>query len=213
MKPTILFIACGILFGISTTSRLRADQLEMQNGDRYVGKILSVSEESVLLQSEVLGKVKLPRNKVASLAFGTNAIASKTAGAVASVSVPTNLPDVASVAALRKANTNLAATAANLSANPDLVRQVREHMLAGSPEAAGKYDELISGFASGKLNVSDIRREAKSAADQMRKLKRELGPEVADSLDAYLEVLDGFLKETANETTTTSPVPPKPPVR
>jgi hypothetical protein len=214
MKPTVLILSCGIILGINATFHLRADQLEMQNGDRYVGKILSVAADRVEFQSDVLGKVSLPRAKVANLAFGTNAPAPKVESNVAPVSVPTNLPDVSSLAALTKAGTNLTATAPNLSANSDLARQVREQMLAGSPGAAGKYDELVSGFMSGKLNVNDIRREAKSSADQLRKLKSELGPEVGDSLDAYLEVLDNFLNESADETKpSSSTVRPKTPVR
>lgn len=204
MKHIVLFLSCGIILGLNATFHLRADQLEMQNGDRYVGKILSVTADRVELQSDVLGKVSLPRNKVANLSFGTNVPPVKTAGnaTTAQTSVPTNLP---AVATLPGADTNLAATAPNLSANSDLVRQVREQMLAGSPGAAGKYDELVNGFANGTLNVNDIRREAKSSADQLRKLKSELGPEVGDSLDAYLEVLDNFLNESAKGA---SPLPP-----
>jgi hypothetical protein len=207
MKPTVLFFWCGITLGITATAHLRADQLEMQNGDRYVGKVLSVSANTVVLQNDVLGKINLPRNKVMSLAFGTNVVASKAATNVATVSVPTNLPDVASLAALAKSNTNL-------SVNADVVRQIREQMLAGSPEAAGKYDELASGLMSGKLNLNDIRREAKSSAEQLRKLKSELGPEAGDSLDAYLQVLDSFLNESADASTNVAPkVQPKVPVR
>jgi len=50
---------------------------------------------------------------------------------------------------------------------------------------------------SGKLNLNDLRREAKTSADQLRALKRDLGPDAGESLDIYLNVLDGFLKETA----------------
>ena len=80
-------------------------------------------------------------------------------------------------------------------------------MLAGSPEAAGKYDEMVNGLMSGELNLNDLRREAKSSADQLRELKRDLGPEAGDSIDAYLVVLDNFLKETAAEPTNATPAP------
>ncbi len=211
MKPHILSVSLGLILLTIANPRLRADQLEMQNGDRYVGKILSVSADSVLLQSSVLGKISLPRNKVATLSFATNAVTTKPVGDVASAF--TNLPDVSSLATLAKDNTNLAATAHTLSANPELVRMIREQLLAGSPEAAGKYDELVSGFSSGKLTISDIQREAKSTAAQMRKMKQELGPEVGESLDAYLEILDGFLKETDLGTSAPPAAQPKAPAR
>jgi hypothetical protein len=206
MRTKALFISFGIIFGFIASSHLRGDQLQMQNGDHYFGKVLSVTADTVVLQSEVLGKINVPRKKVASLAFGTNAALPRVTGNVAPVSVPTNLPDAAAVAALAKGNTDLAATCQNLTANADLVRQVREQMLSGNPEVGAKYDELVSGYMSGKLNMNDLRREAKSSADQLRAAKRELGPEAEDALDAYIEVLDGFLKETASEPAGTKPV-------
>ena len=196
MKTSVLFLSCGIILGILAPFHLRADQLEMQNGDRYVGKVLSVTADTVVLQNEVLGKINVPRSKVTSLAFGTNVVAPKAAN-TATVSTSTNLPDVVALTELAKGDTNLSTTIAN----SELVRQLREQV-AGSPEATGKFNELMNGFLTGKLNVNDIRREAKSSADQLRELKRELGPEASESLDSYLKILDGFLNES--ETAPTS---------
>ena len=53
---------------------LQADQVEMQNGDRFSGKVFSVSADTVVLQSDTLGKITVPRKKVASLTFGTNTV-------------------------------------------------------------------------------------------------------------------------------------------
>src|SRR5438270_6973991 len=47
------------------TVQLRADQVEMQNGDRYVGTVLSLGTNTLVLHSEVLGDLTLPRGKVA----------------------------------------------------------------------------------------------------------------------------------------------------
>ena len=76
------------------------------------------------------------------------------------------------------------------------IQQIREQMLGGSREAASKYDQMVSGLLSGSISMDDLRREAKSSEDQLRQLKRELGPDAGDSLDGYLEVLDNFLKES-----------------
>ena len=57
---------------------------------------------------------------------------------------------------------------------------------------------------SGKLSADDIRAEAKSAADQLRGLKREGGEEAGFAADAYLSILDHFLKETAPSGSTTN---------
>ena len=50
---------------------------------------------------------------------------------------------------------------------------------------------------SGKLTVDDIRKEAKSAADQLKELKRDLGEDGGWALDGYLTILDNFLRETS----------------
>lgn len=207
MSARHLLASSGILFIFAAAPLLRADQVEMQNGDRYFGKVLSVTADTVVLESEVLGRINVPRKKVASLAFGTNAVAPQVATPVAPVSVPTNLPTAASVAALVRTNANRSAALRDLGANTNSIRQIRDQMLAGSPEAAGKYDELINGLMSGKMDMNDLRREAQSSADQLRALKGELGPEAGDLLDAYLDVLDNFLKETATQPTSAVPVP------
>ena len=57
---------------------------------------------------------------------------------------------------------------------------------------------------SGKLSVNDIRAEAKTAADQLRALKRDGGEEAGFATDAYLAILDHFLKETAPSASATN---------
>ena len=207
MRTKLLFVSSGIFFIFVAAPWLRADHVEMQNGDRYFGKVLSVSADTVTLESEMLGKINVPRKKVASLAFGTNAAAPKAATNVAHISAPTNPPTAASLAVLAGTNADLSAAIRNLGANTNFIRQIREQMLAGSPEAASNYDEMVNGLMSGKLNLDDLRREAKSSADQLRALKRDLGPEAGGSLDAYLDVLDNFLNETAAEPTNAAPAP------
>jgi hypothetical protein len=207
MRTKLLFVSSGIFFLFVAAPCLRADQVEMQNGDRYLGRILSVSADTVTLESELLGKIDVPRKKVASLAFGTNAAAPKATTNVAPISGPANPPTAASPAGLAGTNVDLSAALRNLGANTNFIGQIRGQMLAGSPEAASNYDEMVSGLMSGKLNLDDLRRQAKSSADQLRALKRDLGPEAGGSLDAYLEVLDHFLKETAAEPASATPAP------
>ena len=45
---------------------------------------------------------------------------------------------------------------------------------------------MVNGLLSGQMNLNDVRREARSSADQLRELKKELGPDADDSLDGYL---------------------------
>jgi hypothetical protein len=207
MRTKFLFVSSGIFFIFVAALWLRADQVEMQNGDRYFGRVLSVSADTVTLESEVLGKINVPRKKVASMAFGANAAAPKTAANAAPISVPTKPPTAASPAVLAGTNADLSAALRNLGANTNFIGQIRGQMLAGNAEAASNYDEMVNSLMSGKLNLDDLRREAKSSADQLRALKRDLGPDAGGSLDAYLDVLDNFLKETATERTNATPAP------
>ena len=208
MRFQRLLSTFGALFLVIAAPRLRADQVEMQNGDRYAGKVVSVSEDTVVLDSDLLGKVTLPRKKVAALMMGANVAVPKMASnIIMGVAAPANPPVKAPTSALANTNVDLSAELRQLGANTNFVGQIRQQMLAGSPEAAGKYDEMVNGLMSGQLNLNDLRREAQSDADQLRELKRDLGSDAGDSIDAYLSVLDSFLKETANEPTNAIPAP------
>jgi hypothetical protein len=194
------WLAC--ILTVSAMS-LRADQLQMQNGDRYAGKVLSVTSDSVVLQSDVLGKVTLPRNKISVLTFGDSASTN---------AAPTNTTTVAAapVASPNSATTNadIAAALGKLGGNTNFIQQVRQQMLTGSPQATEKYNELVTGLMTGKLNVSDIRNEAKASIDRINELKAELGPEAGDSLDGYLTILQSFVNETAPTEAATPAIPP-----
>src|ERR1700728_853981 len=80
-------------------SMVRADRIEMQNGDRYSGAVLSMTPETVILQSEVLGQLKLPRNKVSTISLGAATNASHLA-------ISTNAPAPASPVATRQSTAN-----------------------------------------------------------------------------------------------------------
>src|SRR5512135_1276157 len=48
----------------------RGDNVQMQNGDRYVATVVSMDSETLVIRNDVLGTVRLPRGKVASISFG-----------------------------------------------------------------------------------------------------------------------------------------------
>jgi hypothetical protein len=85
-----------------------------------------------------------------------------------------------------------------LGSNTNLIQQVQKQFLSGAgPEANDKFNEMLGGLMSGKLSVDDIRAQAKTAAEQLRTLKREGGEEAGFATDAYLAILEHFLNETA----------------
>jgi hypothetical protein len=195
MSASRLSVLFGIIFMFAAAPVLRADRLDLQNGDRYFGRVISISGDSVVLESDVLGKITVPRKNVTGLLFGTNTAAMMPGTNAAQSSVLTNLSAVP-LSSLAGTNADMAALLRNLDVKTNSILQIREKMLAGSPEATGKFDDMVNGLLSGQLSVDDIRREAKSSADQLRELKREIGPDAGDSVDAYLSVLDHFLAET-----------------
>jgi hypothetical protein len=175
------------------TTWLRADQIEMQNGDRYLGKVLSLTTNKLVIQSDVLGRLTLPRDKVALITLGATNTVRVAVSAPAQVSPPP--------VALTNTSTDISSALRSLGSDTKTIEQVRGQLLAGAgADANKKFDELLSGMASGKLNLDGIRSEARSAASQLRELKKELGPDASEPLDAYLNILDNFLKEAAPST-------------
>ena len=186
-----LFCAALVLF--AAPGRLRADQVEMQNGDRYAGQVLSIETNIVVLQSDVLGTLRLPRAKVAAITLGPDS-----APTPLRLPAPTNGQVRAASPAPTNAAPNPSPALRQLGANTNLVQQVQKQFLGGAgPEANTKFNDLLGGLMSGRLSVDDIRAEARTAADQLRALKREGGAEAGFAADAYLAILDHFLRETA----------------
>lgn len=177
-----------------------ADQVEMKNGDRYVGQVVSLSTDSLVLKNEILGTIKLPREKVSQLTFGTNVVATVTPRPA------TNALIAGRPAGLAAKATTLARSQPTSASPTNVMRQVQEQLLLNaSPQAQQKYQELASGFLSGQVSESQIRAEAQAAADQLKKLKAELGADAGEELDGYLAILESFLGET--KATPVAPVP------
>ncbi len=201
-KACLLGICCLVFgffaLGIAMTSF--ADQVEMKNGDRYVGQVISLSADSLVLKNDILGTIKLPREKVSQLTFGTNAVAAATPRPA------TNAVTAALPAGLSAKAAALARSQPTSASPTNVMRSVQEQLLLNaSPQAQQKYQELASGFLSGQVSESQIRAEAQSAADQLKKLKAELGADAGDELDGYLAILESFLGET--KAGSTAPVP------
>ena len=164
-------LICAALVLFTAAGRLPADQVELQNGDRYVGHVLSLNSNSVVLQSDVLGTLRLPRSKVAVITLGPGRATNSPA-----LPVPADAVTPAPSAASTLAVSNLPPALPGLSLSTNLVQQVQKQFLSGAgPEANNKFNELLGGLMSGKLSVEDIRAEAKTAADQLRALQRESG--------------------------------------
>ncbi len=189
---SLLLIACGISF---------ADQVRMLNGDVYFGTVTLLNSNALVLHSEVLGNVQLPRQKVAGVNLG--------ASFAGNANVPETVRPSATISntivSRPAAVSTPAASLQQLASQTNLIRQVQGQFLAeAGPEANGKFETMMQALGSGEMNINDLRAEAKKAAAQIRELKRGLGEGDSSTLDGYLSILEKFLKDSPASEGTTS---------
>jgi hypothetical protein len=154
---------------------------------------LSLNTNLVVFRNDVLGTIRLPRAKVAGITLGPRS-------ATNSPALPslTNGQFRAPPPAPAKATSSVSPAFSQLGTSTNLIQQVQKQFLNGAgPEANDKFNELLGGLMTGKLSVNDIRAQAKTAADQLRALKRDTGEDAGFATGTYLAILDHFLKETA----------------
>lgn len=195
---TALVLSCVLAI---TTAAGRGDQVQMQNGDQYFGRVLSLSSDTLTLQSEFLGSVKLPRSRISAINFGVNA------PVVAQSHTSTNQVAIAKPALSTNGSPELSKTLRQLRTQTNLVSQVQSQLLSGAgSDANAKFNELLNGLMGGQLNIGDIRAQAQDAATQLRAAKKDLHDD-SGLLDAYLTILEHFVKETQGEAPARAPSP------
>lgn len=199
----ITFLAAVFLLAAVAS---RADRIIMQNGDILNGKVLTMTTNTLVLQNDNLGVVTLPRAKVSNITFG--AVIMKVSAAVPPTANAIVRPPTAG--ADTNSSPDLQAMLRGIRGESNLVQQVEAQVLgsSASPAAVNKFNELLDGLSTGKIDINELRAEAQSAADQLKEYKKEMGSEAGGEIDSYLTVLDNFLQETAQPNdATNSPAP------
>jgi hypothetical protein len=188
LREVSLFAALMLLGAVAP---VQADQVVMQNNDHYNGKVLSVTTNALVLQSEILGTVTLPRGKVAFITLGSEGATN--ASRLAAL-VPSRAPSVLKT----NAASELSAQVRQLGSQTNLLQQVQSQFLAAaSPEANARFNRMVNDLATGRMDINSLRTQAQSAAAQLRSLEKEAGADDSGTLDIYLSILDKFLKESA----------------
>ena len=191
-------IRLAAAWAVFLSARLCADQVVMQNGDVLNGAVLSADTNHVILQNENLGEVMLSRAKIRRISF-SSAVAS---AAPAEPAISTNVPEPG----LAQTNSDLATMLRGLSGHTNLIAAVQSQFIgSGNPEAVKQFNDLLSGLGSGQMDINGLRQQAQSEADQLRSLKKDLGPGESVEVDGYLAILDEFLRETAPANAATNP--------
>jgi hypothetical protein len=207
MKTTRLLVVL-VAGSLWSANPLRADQVVMENGDKYNGKVLSLTTNTLVLQSENLGSIALPRARITSILLGPGAAATAPPAAASA-----NPPARPSAPSTTNSVADLPSALRGLRSQTNLIQQVQSQILGSAgPEATGKFNELLDGLSTGKIGLGDLRTEVQTAVNQLRSLKKDVGPDAESEVESYLAILEEFLKETAplNASTNSSRTAPKP---
>lgn len=175
-RISILLLVAAFL-GVST---LQADSVQLVNGDVVSGKVISLDAKQLKLQSDVFGQMTIERTKIASIHLGDAPVAKK----------PTTPPQPAGAQ-------DLAEQLRRQGVDPKTLNEVKKVFpLLATPAAGNYFDKTVSGLMTGTIGVQDVRKDAVKAVDEIKKLEKELGPEVTQALRPYLGILEEFIRET-----------------
>ncbi len=174
----------GVWLLLLGLTRAFGDQVELGNGERYTGNVISISASEIRLENEINGLMKLPRNRVKAIFFGTNA-------GPHSVSPILNSGTNASPAS------DAVAEIKNGKIDPKTLEQVQTDILGSAgPEAKAMFNDLLKGLTTGTLSTEDIRQQARETVNELKNLQKEAGEgEDNPILGSYLAILQKFIDE------------------
>ncbi len=184
-----------------------AETIELKNGDKFSGKVISVDATNVILENEILGRVKIPRAKIVAIFLGEQASRPETKD----FPKPDKNPDEVIKRVLESAGKfSPDSIKGKGSKTPaDVVRELQTKGI-DPQELSGIYQKLpllavpgvkkyfndkVTGLASGRLNLQDIRKDAVKARDGLKDLQKDLGPD-GKALEGYLSILNAFIDQT-----------------
>lgn len=179
MHTAIRTLLAAFLLVSSQAVVINAELVQLVNGDQLHGRVVSMNESHVQFESEITGRMELPRDKVVAIFFQ---LTPRTVGGVRQ--------DTASVEELIQ-------RMQKEGIDPASVRQIQQQLLGGNPEASRVFNEMVQGLMSGELSVKDVRARAQDSIEQIRAHRDELEEEVGPLLDGYLSILEGFVERTA----------------
>ena len=181
------FLSIAIV-GVLTSTAL-ADSVQLTNGDSVSGKVVSLDAQSLVLKSDVLGEVKIGREKIAAILLGDRpAIPAKPTEAKqpsrTAEGGPQSVEDI-----LKQIQAG--------GVDKGLTKSLEsEFPLLSTPEVRAYFDKTVGGLISGDINIGDLRKQAIDARNQVKDLEKDLGPEATQALSGYMSILDKFIRET-----------------
>jgi hypothetical protein len=216
MKRVFRLGCLGVLIACAFAFPLPADTVRLTNGDTVHGKVLTLDDKGLTLESGPLGKLTIDRKNVEVIVLGDAPLPAAAAPGPAPNAVndylksqkidpavfrqgmpgapaPADAPQISEgtpADAIRQLQTQ--------GLDPQMVRQLQQTLpLMATPEAKKYFNDTLAGLASGKLNVEDIRKDAVHARDELLSLEKDLGPAGHAAIAPYLGILNHFLDESA----------------
>jgi hypothetical protein len=183
----------GVL-SLVVASSIRAEEVRLKNGDVVLGKVKSLDDTTLILASENFGELKIARERIAVIRFAAMPLSGfDDTGLTAPKAAPIKPSEKA---ALPNVEDDLAGQLKKL--DPTYMKAIEQAfpLLNSSPEAKKYFTDRVEGLMSGKINIEEVRKDAKKVVTELEDLKAELGDETGAALDGYLGILKKFLNET-----------------
>jgi hypothetical protein len=179
-----------------------ADSVRLANGDLLNGRVLSLDDKQLRLESDTLGQINIPRAKVVMITLGDPmpAVAGK---APSAAGAPTGISPEGVLKQLQVTGVN----------PKDLGELQKMFPLLATPEASTYFNNTLKGLLGGAMSVGDIRKDAVRARDELKKATKGLGPYVEAAVAPYLTILEKFINETQPSPPPAKPRKVEPPVQ
>jgi hypothetical protein len=195
--------------GMLLVLQVQADVIEMTNGDVLNGAVISLDAKQLVLKSELLGELKLAREKISAIHLGDKPILSRavapTNPAPAKPALDPNVQNVLN--SVPSTDEVLKQLQGGGGINPQMIGELQAKFpLLNTPEAGDYFNDTLGGLMTGKLNIQDVRKDAITARDGLLDLQKELGPEGA-ALNGYMSILNKFIRETEPTPSPKKPAP------
>ncbi len=142
--------------GLLLVSSAQADTIEMANGDVLNGKVVSLDAKQLVLKSELLGELKLAREKVSAIHLGDKPILPRNAAPVPAGKPPLD-PNVQNVlnAVPSTEDVMKQLQGGRGGLNAQMVGELQTKFpLLNTPEAGQYFNDTLGGLMSGKAQHS-----------------------------------------------------------